>query len=177
MECRRVCCRRAVRDPSRKERHNQYCLIDYIIFHLFLSVILLPPLWWVCSLAALLSRPQTNLMAPHFNTIWGSVQLFQLHMLILLGVTHDPSSRRLFFFFSPLLIPNPPFLALSATPKLQISPSWDWHRKPPAPCWRNYLCITLNLSINKRFFSPSVPKIPVLQRKWFILSFVLFCFF
>lgn len=116
--------------------------------------------------AAALSRPQTTVMVLHFGTIRGSVQLFYRHMLILLCVTHDRLSLS--------SQPNPPFLALSATPKLQISPSWDWHCKPPAPCWRNYLCITLNLSINKRFCSQSVPKIPELQRKLFILRFVLF---
>lgn len=111
-------------------------------------------------------QPPTNLTSPLPDTICRSIWLFQLQMVILLSVTSDHSSC-----LPRPPMPNPPFLAFSATPKLQISLSWDWHRKPPAPCWRNYLCITLNPPINKRYFSQSAPEIPGLRRKRFIFIF------
>lgn len=65
----------------------------------------------------------TNTMVPHSTAIPGSA---------FLPPHANPCHTPLPLPLSPR--PYPPFLALSATPTLQISPSWDCQRKPLAPC-------------------------------------------
>ena len=81
-------------------------------------------------------------------------------MVILFSVTHHHGSD---LFFSQCqsrhFWPSVPHL------NSKSAPAGIGTAEPPTPCWRNYLCLTPNLSINKRWRLQSIPEILQLWRK------------